>query len=188
MRHPRRDEWAVHVVTWFFSWLVPKDDREPLIGDLAEEYALRVRAASSSAALGWYLRQILASVPPLVRLRVTRAAWLATLGVALLAYVAVGVMQVIINWLIPSSVAPVYSPLGLMVVFPVVILIGYVAEGFRRRAAVVLGGMMLLAITALTVWGAEDVPLWYRVAYFLVGPAAAFIGSGLRSWSHAISR
>jgi hypothetical protein len=41
--------------------------------------------------------------------------------------------------------------------------------------------MMLLAVTAMTVWGSESVPLWYRVAYFFVGPAAAFIGGALRS-------
>jgi hypothetical protein len=172
---------ALNVATWLFARFVSKRDREPLLGDLAEEYALRTRAVSSSAALGWYLRQVFASIPPLVGLRLTRAVWLATLGVALVAYVAVGVTQAIIYWAIPSSVAPVYSPLGLIAVFPMVALIGYVAEGFRRRAALILGAMMLLAMTALTLWGSEDAPLWYRVAYFLVGPAAALIGSGLRT-------
>jgi hypothetical protein len=172
---------AMHVATCIFSRLVPKGDREPLIGDLAEEYALRVNAASSSAALKWYLQQIGASIPPLLWARLTRAAWLATLGVALLAYFAVGVVQLIIHWAIPSSSATVYNPLGLVIIFPMVVLIGYFAERFRRRAAIVLGAMMLLAITAMTVWTTESAPLWYRVAYFFVGPAAAFIGSALRS-------
>jgi len=172
---------ALHVATWIFSRLVPEDDREPLIGDLVEEYALRVNAASSSAALKWYLQQICASTPPLLWVRLTRAAWLATLGVALLAYFAVGVMQLIIHWAIPSASAPVYNPLGLVIIFPVVVLIGYFAERFRRRAAILLGAMMLLAITAMTVWATENAPLWYRAAYFFVGPAAAFIGSALRS-------
>jgi hypothetical protein len=172
---------ALHVATWIFSRLVRKGDREPLIGDLAEEYALRVNATSSSAALKWCLQQICASIPPLLWARLTRAAWLATLGVALLAYFAVGVVQLVIHWAIPSSSAPVYKPLGLVIVFPMVVLIGYFAELFRRRAAIVLGAMMLLAITAMTVWTTENAPLWYRVAYFFVGPAAAFIGSALRS-------
>ena len=38
---------ALHAATWIFSWLVPKDIREPLMGDLAEEYALRVKTVSS---------------------------------------------------------------------------------------------------------------------------------------------
>jgi hypothetical protein len=176
---------TLQVATWIFSRLVPKADREPLIGDFAEEYALRVSSTSSSAALKWYLLQICASVPPLLWVRLTRAVWLATLGVALLAYFAVGVVQLIISWAIPSSAAPLYEPLGLIIVFPMVVLIGYFAERFRRRAAIVLAAMMLLAITAMTVWAAESAPLWYRVAYFFVGPAAALIGSVLSSRSSA---
>jgi drug/metabolite transporter (DMT)-like permease len=172
---------VLRVATWILSRLVPKRDREPLIGDFAEEYALRMNAASSSAALKWYLQQTCASVPPLLWLRLTRATWLATLGVAFLAYFAVGVAQLILYWAITSFSVTVYSPLGLIIVFPIVVLIGYFAEGIRRRSAIVLGVMMLLAMTAMTVWTTENAPLWYRVAYFFVGPAAAVIGSALRS-------
>jgi hypothetical protein len=178
---------ALHVATWIFSWLVPRDVREPLMGDLAEEYALRVKAISSSAALKWYLRQICASVPPLLWARLTRTVWLSTLGVAFLAYFAVGVVQVLIRWMISSSSATVHNPLDLILIFPMVVLIGYFAERFRRRAAIVLGAMMLLAITAMTVWATEISPLWYRVAWFFVGPAAAFIGSVLPSLRRARS-
>lgn len=169
------------VATWLFSWLVPKDVREPLMGDLAEEYALRVKAVSSSAALKWYLQQICASIPPLLWTRLTRAVWLSTLGVALLAYFAVGVVQVIIRWAISSSSATLHNTLDLIIIFPMVVLIGYFAERFRRRAAIVLGAMMLIAITAMTVWASDGSPVWYRVAWFFVGPAAAFIGSVLPS-------
>jgi hypothetical protein len=172
---------ALRVATWIFSWLVPKTEREPLIGDLVEEYALRAKAISSSAALKWYLLQICASVPPLLWSRLTRAVWLSTLGVALLAYFAVGVAQVIIRWAISSSSATVYNPLDLIAIFPMVVLIGYFAERFRRRSAIVLGAMMLAAITAMTVWTTESSPLWYRVAWFFVGPAAALIGGVLPS-------
>jgi hypothetical protein len=172
---------ALHVATWIFSRLVPKDVREPLMGDLAEEYALRVKAVSSSAALKWYLLQICASMPPLLWTRLTRAAWLSTLGVAFLAYFAVGVVQVLIRWAISSSSATVYNPLDLIIVFPMVVLIAYFAERLRRGAGIVLGAMMLLAITAMTVWATESLPFGYRVAWFVVGPAAALIGSVLPS-------
>jgi hypothetical protein len=172
---------ALRVLTWILSRLVPQDDREPLIGDLAEEYALQVKAASSSAAFKWYLQQICASIPPLLWLRVTRRAWLATLGVGLLAYFAVGVVQVLIHWAITRSSPTLYNPLDPVIVFPMVVVIGYFAAGIRRRAAIVLGAIMLLAITAITLWTTESAPLWYRVAYFIVGPAAALIGSTLRS-------
>jgi hypothetical protein len=176
MHHP-----ALRVATWIFSWLVPKEHRESLMGDFVEEYALRGKGGSSSAALRWYLRQVCASIPPLLWARLTRTAWLSTLCVATLAYFTVGVAQLIIRWVLSSSSATIHNPLDLIMIFPMVVLIGYVAERLRRRSAIVLGAMMLLAITALTVWSTESSPLWYRVAWFFVGPAAAVIGSVLPS-------
>jgi hypothetical protein len=171
---------AMDMATWLLLRLVPKDLRESLMGDLTEEFVWRTGTASLSAARRWYFKQICTSVPHLLWLMLARATWLATLGVALLAYVGVGLVQVVIYWTIPSSAAPVHSPVGLVIVFPIVLIIGYVAEQFRRRAAVVLSGMMLLAITMMSVLTTESAPLWYRLAYFVVGPAAALIGGALR--------
>src|SRR6476659_1340960 len=100
MHHP-----ALRVAMWLFSWLVPKDVREPLMGDLAEEYARRVKAASSSAALKWYLHEVCASAPPLLWTRLTRAVWISTLGVALLAYIAAGIVDFAVKWAIPNWTA-----------------------------------------------------------------------------------
>jgi hypothetical protein len=179
MRHS-----AMRAAAWILSWLAPKDYREPLMGDLAEEYALRARAASSSAAFKWYLRQFFASFLPLVRLRLTQATWISTFGVALLGYIAVGVVDFAVKWAIPNwtedgTFAP--NPLGPIVSFPLVMLIAYFAERWRRRAALVLGVMMLIAITAMTLVMTESAPLWFRVVWFFVGPAGAFIGGALSS-------
>jgi hypothetical protein len=172
---------AVHAATWILSRIVSNSEREPLMGDLEEEYALRVNAAGSSAAFKWYLQQICASAPPLLYARLTQAAWIATAGVALLAYIAVGLVELIVNWAISSSSTASYNPLGMGITFPMVVVIGYFAARFRPRAAIVLGAMMLLAVTVMTATATESVPQWYRIAYFFVGPAAVFIGSALRS-------
>jgi hypothetical protein len=170
--------------TWALSRLVPRSDRDALVGDLAEEYALRARAASASAARKWYLRQLCASAAPLLWTRLTRSAWIATLGVALFAYIAVGVVEFMVNWALAGSSATgtaAYNPLGMAITFPMVVLIGNFAAGFRRTAPMVLAALMLLSVTAMTLWGNERLPTWYAIAYFCVGPAAAFIGSALRS-------
>jgi hypothetical protein len=175
---------ALHVATWAFSWLAPRYQREALLGDLAEEYALRAKAGSSSAAVKWYLQQLCASAPPLLWARVSQAGWLATAGVALLAYIAVGVVELIVDRAIASSSASstaAYNPLFMVTTFPPVVLVGYFATRLRPKAAIVLAAMMLLTVTAMTLWTTEIMPLWYRVAYFLVGPAAIFLGSALRS-------
>jgi hypothetical protein len=116
--------------------------------------------------------------------RLTRRAWISTLGVALLAYVAVGIVEFAVNWALsgsPTAGAVDSNAVDLIIMFPAVMLIAYFAARFRRGASGALATMMLLAVTAMTVWGSESVPLWYRVAYFFVGPAAAFIGGALRS-------
>jgi hypothetical protein len=170
---------ALTVATWLFSRLVPKADREPLIGDLEEEYALRARMDSSSAPPTWYARQICSSIPHVIALRLFAAAWLATVGVALVAYIAVGLGQLVIYWAIPTSSAPTYNPLGVIMSFPLVAVIGYFAELSRRRAAIVLATIMLFAIAAVTVLIDEDAPFWYYAAYFFVGPVGALLGGAL---------
>lgn len=170
----------LHVAIWFVSRFVPTVEREALMGDLTEEYALRVSESSSSAALKWCLRQAFASVPPLLWTTVTRSARISTAGVALLAYVAVGAVEFAVNHVFAMSSAQAsaaYNPLGMLVTFPLVVLIGYCAAGLRRRAPIVLGAMMLSAVTLMTFSSTEAVPAWYRAAYFVVGPAAVLIGS-----------
>jgi uncharacterized membrane protein AbrB (regulator of aidB expression) len=162
----------------------PKSDREPLLGDFIEEYGLRANATSSSAALKWCVKQVLTSAPLLLRLRLARVAWMSTIGVALLAYVAVAIAELGVDWAISDWTAAgafAYKPLGPIILFPIVVLIGYVAGLFRRGAPIVLGAMMLLVVTAMTSLTTEDMPHWYGIAFFVTGPAAALIGSALRS-------
>jgi len=175
---------ALSVATWILSRLAPKNERDPLVGDLIEEYALRSSATSSSAALRWYMKQVVTSAPLLLRVRLARGAWVSTIGAALLAYIAVAVAELSVDWAISNWTAVgtfAYKPLGLIMLFPIVILIGYVAGRFRRRAPIVLGVMMLLVVTTMMLSTTESVPPWYGVAYFVMGPAAAFIGAALDS-------
>jgi hypothetical protein len=175
---------SIYVATWILSRFVPEGERDALVGDLIEEHALRAATTSSSAALRWCLQQVCASVPPLLCARLRRAVWIATFGVALLAYTAVGDVEWIVNRMIPSSPGigtAANMLLGLLIPFPMVALIAYVAARFSPRAPIVLGVIMLLMVTLMTLTSAERIPTWYRIAYFLVGPAAAFIGSALRA-------
>jgi len=176
MQHP-----ALRVATRVFSLLVPKELRDPLIGDLAQEYALRAQTVDSSAALKWYLKEMCASIAPLLWTRITHSAWASTLGVAVVAYLAVFLTQLIIFRAIYTSFGSVPKPLDLTVSFLVVASMAYVAERLRRRAAIVLGAIALLVSTSIVVLTPQASPLWFRIALFLVGPVAAFVGSVLPS-------
>ncbi len=104
---------------------------------------------------------------------------MATIGAALLAYTAVGVVELAVNAAISNSSSN--NPLGMLITFPMVVLIGYFAARFRRSAAIVLGAMMLVAVTVMTLSATESMPTWYRIAYFFAGPLATFTGAGLHS-------
>jgi Solute carrier family 35 len=174
----------LRIATWILSRLAQAEHRESLVGDLTEEYALRANATSSSAACNWQLRQIYASTSSLLWYRLAHAAWISTLGVALLAYIVVGVVEFTANWAILHALPTgtrTYTPLELIITVPAVMLIGYFAARFRRAAAAVLGVMMLLVVTAMMLSSTEHMPLWYQIVYFWVGPAAAFIGGRLRA-------
>ena len=176
MQHP-----ALRAATRIFSWLVPKEFREPLIGDLTQEYSRRAQTVDSSAALKWYLKEICASIPPLLWTRITRSAWISTLGVAVVAYVAVFMTQMIIFRMIYTSFGFVPRPIDLTVSFLIVACMGYAAERLRRRAAIVLGAIALLVATTMVVLTPQTSPLWFRIALPLVGPVAAFVGGLLPS-------
>src|ERR1700749_5082773 len=107
----------VPFVLLVFSWLAPRRHRNALLGDLAEEYALRASETSSSSASIWYLRQICGSVLPLLWSRFQQSVWVSTLGVALCAYIAVAIVELVVNWMLTNASTP-YDPLRIIVAFP----------------------------------------------------------------------
>jgi hypothetical protein len=173
---------TLRAMTWLFFRLVPKDFREPLTGDLAEEYAARAKATSSVAALKWYLRELCASVPPMLWIRLTRATWIATLAVALLAFIAASIVNFVVRRAIPNWTADgafIDTPLAFLIILPAVGLIGFLAERLRRRAAFVLGALLLLVVTVMGLASPDmkiSPPLWFKAVWFLLGPAAAIGG------------
>jgi hypothetical protein len=182
MRQP-----ALRFAAWAFSWLGPRSERAALLGDLAEEFEVRASTASSAAACRWYLRQMCASIAPLLWSRFTRSAWIATGGTALLAYFAIAIVEFTVHWVRAGSFVNAnhaYDPMGMIITFPLVVLIGYFAAQLRRAAPLVLGAIMLLNVTAMMLWATETAPAWYTIAYFIVGPAATLIGAAF-SWQRA---
>jgi hypothetical protein len=158
------------------SRLAPLNCREALLGDLTEEYALRAKTGSPSAACWWCVRQLGASTRSLLWFSLTETAWLSTFGVALLAFLAAGETQFLIRQRLSNSFPGTHTGLGVLLFIPAVALIGYFAEGLRRRSAVVLGLMMLASIIPMTFGSGASSPLWVQIAWLLIGPAAALPG------------
>lgn len=166
----------LELAAWTLSRLAPDTEAEALVGDLLEEYALRANVDSPSGALRWYLQQVCKSGLHMMRARLTRTAWPSTVAVALIAYVAVVVIEFTIKREITTSPAAT-----MVIAFPTVALIAYFAAKLRSGAPLVLGLLMVLVVTLMILTANESPPLWNRIAYYFVGPGAVFIGGALRS-------
>ena len=60
------------LAAWLLDHVLPREQREAALGDLAEEFAERSDAVGRLSAACWYWHQALASIPPLLRQRLAR--------------------------------------------------------------------------------------------------------------------
>src|SRR6185503_10459098 len=58
------------IARWLLRRATPIDDRNDVLGDLAEEFAARAASGRPSEARAWYWRQTLRSIGPLAARRV----------------------------------------------------------------------------------------------------------------------
>ena len=165
------------IACWLLACLLPERDREAVMGDLAEEYALRSRSASL-----WYWGQVYRSIPSMVWRSVSGGRWLPTLSVAMGAYIAAGAIEFVADlaisrWVAPD--APVYAVLGLIAGLATMALGGYVAAWIRPGAATALAGIVMISVAVLMVTKSGAVPLWYQLAFLIAGPLASLAGGRL---------
>jgi small-conductance mechanosensitive channel len=146
------------------------------VGDLLEEYELRAASGSTFAAFRWILKQSCVSTLYLLWIQIRHLAWPSTIAVAFCAYFLVTIVEVVIKREITNALTP-----AMALTFLAVVLISYLASRLRAAAPIVLGVLMLVAVTILTSTVAANLPLSYRAGYFIVGPVAAFIGGAFRS-------
>src|SRR5262249_50495624 len=150
---------SLRAATWTFSKLASREDCDAIVGDLFEEFELRAAAASTSAATRWCLQQVLASAPGLLWAAFRRGAWAPALLVALLGYLGVAAANSVLGRTAMNAPASI-RPFVMLPLFPVVVLIVYLAARYRRSAAVILGALVTLTIATMPFRG---VPIWVRL-------------------------
>lgn len=177
------DEVAPRVATWLAGCVWPHADRQVVVGDLIEEYALRARSTSPSLARRWYWGQICRSVPFALWSSIRRGSALSTLAVAAAAYVAAGVLEfagtVVIARLLDATARP-FAVVSAVVGLITFVLAGYVAASIRSGAAHALAGIVLFAVAMLMLTSSGSAPLWYVLIFLILGPLAALAGGALR--------
>ena len=170
------DHFSLRAATWIFSQLAPREDREAMVGDLFEEFALRSTTASVSAATRWCLQQIITSAAALLWAGFRRGASAPILIVAVLGYAGVVAANFIVGWAIMKGPAPIRS-FGMVPFFLIVVLIVYFTARYRRSAAVILGVLMTITMAATVQ---RSGPMWRQITWLALGPTATFIGCALQ--------
>ena len=167
---------------WLLEHTLPTQALEYVLGDLAEEYALRSESGSSNASL-WYWLQISRSLPTLFSAALRYAGLLRTIGVAVAVFVVASVAESLVNmtimWLAPEGLI---SNLAMMLVGTAAIGAGgYIAARIRPPAAPVLSIIVFVVVVALITLKGDDVPVWYQVVYLVTGPFIPLAGGVMAS-------
>jgi hypothetical protein len=162
--------------------LLPEEDRDAVVGDLIEEIALRARASTRASTTWWCWGQVARSIPLVLWSDLRRRHCFGTLGVAIAAYVAAGVLE----WVGVAIVARLLHPdarlaivLSVIVGLATMVLGGYVAASIRQGAAPALAGIILIVVAVLMVTMPDSAPLWYGLTFLIAGPVAALAGGRL---------
>jgi hypothetical protein len=166
---------AQRCVNRMFERLLPKGAADALIGDLLEERAARCRAQGPYRSAGWYWAEVARSIAPALYVAFRHGDWVGAWAVGFVPYsVAVSA-----ETSARASVARVATHTAVDAI-PVLIvhlgalaLGGYVAERVRAGASSALALLVGLSAALHLVGAASGMPIWYRVALLVAGPATA---------------
>lgn len=173
------------VAQWVLLVSAPASDRDYILGDLAEEFSLRLRDEGLSRAKRWYWAQALRSTLPLVRMLWWRGEFAALLASVLIAvYLPLRALNGLWSFVlsqIPWKAAALY-PTEFLIGDAVLAFAGaYAAVAAVRgrkvwSARVALSGMALAFAAASMADGA--IPFPYRCAI----AAASGLGAYAATW------
>lgn len=170
---------AVRLCSGLVECLLPRDLGELVVGDLNEEFALRVRSMSRAQATSWFLVQAAASLPGLLMLSGRRGSWFKSLGVAVAAYLALGFVEPYMHRAVSALFEPGFHAqlvLDLTVGFVACACGGFVSTWIHR------GSALLYSVigTALLAWmmtrANPDLPSWFLAAFLAIALVAPLAG------------
>ena len=178
---------AMTWATQLLVWLLREGDGPALLGDLAEEHARRSRTRSPGDATRWYRRQLYASLTAVLRRRLFEWVRAVPWGTTAAAYVMVVFLEFGCVWLLsllwPGG-AHQTSALRLVMEFPWIVAIAYMAARAHGSSAILLGGTMLVMAILMLVLSPEARSGAFAIAMLTLGPGGAVLGWLLhRRWS-----
>jgi hypothetical protein len=167
---------------WVLTCATPPEDREAVVGDLAEEYAIRVSQGSPARAACWYWNQVIRAVPWLLWLPLRRNGVFGALAVAIVAcFIQAGVelcaASIIRNVADPANA--ISPQMGLGVVLLSLFTVSYAAARVRPGAGTLLAVMAMVAAVSQSIAIGPAALGLSHVAGAIAAPSAALAGAAL---------
>jgi hypothetical protein len=155
-----------------------------MLGDLVEEYAVRIESQSRFAASRWFWSQACRSVPSIVWCSLRSGNCLLSVSIAMGVYIFMGMLKFAADLMISKLVAP--GQTMNVVLAPIVFLTttaigGCVAARIRRRATIFLALIVMITVAVLMDLKVCSIPVpwWYQFGFLTLGPLAVIIAPAL---------
>jgi hypothetical protein len=165
---------------WLLESLLPDPYREAALGDLIEEYALRIESTSRFTASRWFWSQACRSLPPTVWSLLRSRDCLISISIAIDVYIFMGTLKFAADWMISKLVAPDQSThvvLAPIVFLTTTVIGGCVAARIRRGATIFLALMVTITVAILIDVKVCSIPVpwWYQFGFLTLGPLTVII-------------
>jgi len=165
---------------WLLESVLPDPYREAILGDLIEEYTLRIESTSRISASRWFWSQACRSAPTMVWSSLRRGNCFISIGIAMGVYIFTGTLKLGADLMISKLVAP--DQATQVVLAPIVFLMasaigGCVAARIRRGATIFLALIVMITV-AVSIYlkvCTIPVPWWYEFGFLTLGPLAVII-------------
>jgi hypothetical protein len=171
---------------WLFESVLPGSYREAMLGDLIEEYTLRIESTSRFTASRWFWSQACRSVPSMVWSSLRNGNCLISMSIAMGVYIFMGMLKFAADLMISKLVAPgqtMHVVLAPIVFLTVTAIGGCVAARIRRRATIFLALIVMITVAVLIDLKVCTIPVpwWYQFGFLTLGPLAVLIAPAIVS-------
>jgi hypothetical protein len=165
---------------WLLESVLPDPYREAILGDLIEEYTLRIESTSRFAASRWFWSQTCRSVPSMVWTSLRSGNCFISMSIAMGVYIFMGTLKLAADMIISKLFSP--DQTTHVILTPIVFLTttaisGCVAARIRRGATILLALMVTITVAILIDLKvcSMPVPWWYQFGFLTLGPLAVII-------------
>jgi hypothetical protein len=164
--------------------LLPDPYREAVLGDLIEEYTLRVESTSRLTASRWFWSQTFRSAPSMVWSSLRSGNCFVNITIAMGVYIFMGTLKFAADWMMSklfTANQATYVALAPIVFLVTTAIGGCVAARIRRGATIFLALIVMITVAILIDVKVCSIPVpwWYQCGFLTLGPLAVIISPTL---------